>query len=414
MVTFAAIPEIPVPPVSWLDLKWQPHAPERYSRREVMRQTGGYRAAVPAQIAALLLQLPQHDAADIEDATRALVEFDTYARVRLASDSPALGPMAAILLRTEAASSSQIEQLTTSAKQLALAEIAVGGKTNAKAVVGNVRAMEAAIKLSERIDVETILGMHHALLHQQVAIDPEFVGQFRKQQVWIGPGDAGPRTADFVPPPHNLIDSAMADLLEFMQREDLPLLVQCAIAHAQFETIHPFVDGNGRVGRALTQMFLRHKGVVASTTIPISAGLLTNTAAYFAALDSYRAGDAAPIIRRFAQASRLAAATGKDLVDQLAQELHHAKQRVTGVRSDSAVWRVLPELIKQPVVNATYLRSQLGLTEVAALRALKTLTARGVLTETTGKSRDRVWQQQEILGTLDKYAAKIRRLTVGG
>lgn len=98
--------------------------------------------------------------ADVEDATRALVAFDRHAQSRLGTDNPALGPMTAILLRTESASSSQIEQLTTSAKQLALAEIDEGDKANALTVIGNVRAMEAALQLSDDISEDSILATH--------------------------------------------------------------------------------------------------------------------------------------------------------------------------------------------------------------------------------------------------------------
>ncbi|RRD60878.1 hypothetical protein EII30_04305 [Leucobacter sp. OH1287] len=120
-----------------------------YSHAEVRKQAGVYEAAVPAIVSTWNPSLPSDVLTDLEDATRKLVEFDKYAQVRLASDSPSLGPMTAILLRTEAASSSQIEQLTTSAKQLALAEIAEGEKSNALSAVGNVRAMEAALGLAE-------------------------------------------------------------------------------------------------------------------------------------------------------------------------------------------------------------------------------------------------------------------------
>ena len=137
-------------------------------------------------------ELPATVFTDVEDATRKPVEFDKYAQVQLASDSPSLGSMTAILLRTEAASSSQIEQLTTSAKQLALAEIAEGEKINALSVVGNVRAMEAALGLAEDISVETIFAMHKALMRHQAGFEQGLAGRFRKEQVWIGPGNAGP------------------------------------------------------------------------------------------------------------------------------------------------------------------------------------------------------------------------------
>lgn len=382
-----------------------------YSRSEVERQTGPYEAAIAAQIIGWDPRISNEDSADIEDATRQLIEFDTLAQRSLGTENPAVGPMAAILLRTESASSSQIEHLTTSARQLALAEIEEGDKVNALTVLGNVRAMEAALKLADDVSVESILAMHKALMLHQRGFDPADAGRIRQEQVWIGSGDAGPRYADFVAPHHDRVQQALEDLVRFMRRQDIPVLVQVAVAHAQFETIHPFPDGNGRTGRALAQSILRNKGLVRSAAVPISAGLLVHQDRYFAALGSFRAGDAGPIIREFALASRIASTTGTVLVDELVAELETSRAKLTGIRSDSAAWRILPALIGQPAVNTKYLRRELGLGEMAALRALDVLTERSVLTETTGKTRGRIWQHRGIFEVLDRYAAKIRRMS---
>jgi Fic family protein len=108
--------------------------------------------------------------------------------------------------------------------------------------------MTAAIALSNRIDADAILAMHRVLMADT---DPDIAGRWRSQQVWIGGSDLGPHDALFVPPHHARIAPAMADLVRFVARDDLPALTQAAIAHAQFETIHPFPDGNGRTGRTL-------------------------------------------------------------------------------------------------------------------------------------------------------------------
>jgi len=348
-------------------------------------------------------------AADIDDASRALGDFDTHAAVRLGSDNPAIGPMAAILLRTESASSSQIEHLTTSARQIALAEIDEGDRANAALVVGNVRAMEAAIALADRLDEQTILGMHRELLRGSHSMRGE-AGRFRSELVWIGGRDsAGPRGADYIAPQHGLLPAAVADLVTFMGRGDLPALAQVAVAHAQFETIHPFADGNGRTGRALAHAMLRAKGLTRHQTVPISAGLLRDTTGYFAALGAYRDGDAAPIIRRFADATRFAAVTGRTLVDDLAARDDESAQKLAGVRSQAVAWRVLPLLVGQPVVNARYLAATLNTTERSAHRALDILVERGVLVERTGWRRNRVWQHPGILDVLDDYAEMVRR-----
>jgi Fic family protein len=412
-------PELPaiavaVAPIGFSEHEWTVKNPEHRSKREVARQTGTYRSAITAPLRDLTLDIPGELAADADEATRALVGFDQHAGLALGISDPALGPMSAILLRTESASSSQIENLTTSAKQLALAELGEGDAANAVEVVGNVRAMEAALRLSDRISVDAILDMHRELTIGQWSMH-DHAGRIRDQLVWIGGRDsAGPRGAAFIAPQHPLVRAALGDLVAFASRDDLPPLIQIAVAHAQFETIHPFVDGNGRTGRALVQSMLRHSGVLNSSTVPISAGLVTDTAGYIAALDAFRLGDAAPIIRRFSDAARYAAHTGIDLIDRLAARLESSRRALAGMRPQAAAWSLLPRLIGQPVVNTRYLTTHLGLSDMTALRALDALTDRGVLRERTGRARNRVWQHDGILQELDDYAARIRRSSAGG
>ena len=402
---------IPIKAVSYETSTWAPRYPEAYSRAEVVRQTGEFHAAIPAPVADWSPEFSAQVASDVEDASRELTEFDRHARIVLGSSNPALGPMSAILLRTESTSSSQIERLTTSAKQLALAELGEGGRSNAHVVVGNVRAMEAALRLADDLSEESILQMHHALMIHQPNVGPGEAGVYRKEVVWLGDGDAGPRTADFVPPHPDRVPRSMADLMGFLGRQDLPVLAQVAVGHAQFETIHPFVDGNGRTGRALVQSVLKNKGMVSGMAVPISAGLLTNIDRYFAALGSFRKGDAGPIIREFSRASRMAAVSGRRLVDQLSDVLEDSRAKLTGVRSDAAAWRVLPALVAQPVMTAKHLTRTLGLGEMAALRALNLLTERQVLREVTGQRRNRIFEHADILRVLDDYARGIKRPT---
>jgi Fic family protein len=407
-------PKIPVAPISFETLFWRPEQPELFSRSEIQRQTGDYQAAIPSSIKNWSCELPADIAGLIEDASQQISALDKQAQVVLGIDNPSLGPMSAILLRTESASSSQIEQITSSAKQLALAELSEPSRPNAETVIGNVRAMQAALSLSDSISEDSILKMHRSLMIHQKGFDESQAGKFRDQQVWIGKGNAGPRLADFVAPSASQIKPAIEDLIRFFVREDLPVMVQVAVGHAQFETIHPFVDGNGRTGRALVQSVMKNKGLISSTALPISAGLLIDVESYFEALGQFRQGNAAPIITQFAQASLFAAASGKTLIENIAAELEISKQKLSGVRKDAAAWKVLPALVGQPVVNSKYLTENLGLGEMAALRALDVLTEREVIQELTGWRRSRIWQHNGILKVLDNYGAKIRRSQAGG
>src|SRR5690606_7915987 len=119
------------------------------------------------------------------------------------------------------------------------------------------------------------------------------------------------------PPHHERVPDLMDDVMRYARRTDVPALAHTAIAHAQFETIHPFPDGNGRTGRALVQGMLRAAGVTAHGTVPVSAGLLGDTDGYFRALTAFRAGDARPIIETLAEAAFAAVANGRALTRQI-------------------------------------------------------------------------------------------------
>lgn len=399
---------LPFPSLGYEDHTWVAEVDGMSSRAKIAAASGSYRSAVVPAVAGYDPHLPADLAADAEEATSALSRFDTYAAAVLGGDSPALGPMSSILLRTESTSSSQIENLTVGARQLALAEIDQSTSGNARVVVANVRAMEAALRLADRLDEAAVLTMQAELMRTQPGW-AEHAGRYRRRLVWIGTSTVTPRGASHVAPQPEHVPTAMADLVRFMSRDDLPVLVQAAIAHAQFETIHPFADGNGRTGRAIVHALLRAKGILASTTAPVSAGLLKDTGRYFDALTTYRQGDARPIVEAFADASRFAASSGKQLVDDLTAQVDDARARLTGLRPQAAAWRVVPHLVAHPVVNAHLLTTTLGLNAVAAQRALAQLTEAGVLEERTGKQRNRVWQHPGIIDVLDVYAQQLRR-----
>lgn len=399
---------LPVPPIGHREGHWTVPDTGLVSRRARAAGTGPYNAAIPAPLAELSLAVPGDLAADAAEAEAALVALDREAAATLGGTHPTLGPMASILLRTESASSSRIEDLTVGARQLALAELRASTSTNARMVVANVRAMETAIALAERLDLPAVLAMQQALL----AEDPrhaEEAGRLREQLVWIGRGAHSPRGASFIAPEAAEVPAAMDDLVRFLARDDLPVLIHAALAHAQLETIHPFTDGNGRTGRALVHALLHGKGLLTTLTPPLSAGLLRELDAYIAALTAFRAGDARPIVEAMAQAARYAAVTGGALIRDLGAELEEARERLAGLRPQAVGWRLLPLLVGQPVIDAAAVRRALGVADASAQRALAQLTEAGVLQERTGAARGRIWQHEGILAVLDDYAAAIRR-----
>ncbi|QIK84510.1 Fic family protein [Sanguibacter sp. HDW7] len=380
------------------------------SRRAMAAASGPYERAVTPEIAALRLAIPADLVADLEEAAAALASFDRHAAAALGPESPTLGPMSSILLHTESSSSSQIENLTVSARQLALAQIDESTSVNARVVAANVATMEAALRLADHLDAAAICEMHRVLLSAQPGGE-EHAGLFREQLVWVGTSAVSPRGAVHVAPHHERVPAAIDDLVAFMARDDLPVVAQTAIAHAQFETIHPFVDGNGRTGRALIHATMHAKGLVTRTTAPLSAGLLTDTSAYTDALTAYRTGDARPIVEQLVRAALFAASSGSRLVDDLAAQVAEGREALaaTGLRSQAGAWKVLPVLVAQPVLNSRFLQERLGMNQVGAQRALDQLVAAGLLVERTGQRRNRVWEHGGIVTVLDAYAAGLRR-----
>ncbi len=364
-----------------------------------MRQhQGPYEAAVLSPIASLRIDLPADVLADAEDAATAVARFD-------AELSGEIGPLRSVLLRSESAASSQIENLTASARAIAEAEVGVRARSNASLIVANTVAMDAAIALAGSLDADAILQMHRALLHHT---HPELAGRWREEQVWIGGGDVGPHHAEFVPPHHSRVAVAIDDLVAFMGRDDLPVLVHAALAHAQFETIHPFPDGNGRTGRALMHAFLRNKGLTRTVTVPVSAGLLATTQTYFDALTAYRRGDIEPMIEEVSSAALRAVGSGRQLVSRL-HDLRESWTTKVSARRDAMVWRVADLLVRYPVIDAPFVAERLGVPVTNIHRAIAPLEQAGVLTEFTDRHRNRAWRSTEVLEALDDFAAQSLR-----
>ncbi|WP_426985920.1 Fic family protein [Pseudarthrobacter sp. Y6] len=200
----------------------------------------------------------------------------------------------------------------------------------------------------------------------------------------------------------------MDDLFAFVNRVDLPVLVHTAIAHAQFETIHPFLDGNGRVGRALIQSMLRGGQLTRNVAVPVSAGLLHNTSQYFDSLGSYRSGDIAPVVRSIAEASFAAVHNGRILVDDLEIVQVEWRGRISA-RRDSAAHRLVDVLLRQPVMGAAAAAAQLGISTVNAQVAIDRLVDANILTQITDGRRNRIWLAKDVVQVLDEFAARAKR-----
>lgn len=250
--------------------------------------------------------------------------------------------------------------------------------------------MRSAIQLSDRLDSESILQMHLALLG---AHDPRSAGRWRSEPVWIGRSSRSPIGAEYVAPHESRVVHAI-DLIAYIGREDIPVLEQAAIAHAQFETIHPFTDGNGRTGRALLHSMLKAKGLTRNVTVPVSSGLLSQPDVYHRALISFRAGAPEDIIALTADAAFRAIANGRQLIDEIRHIRAGWRESVTA-RADSATWKIADLLLRQPVLNTTVLKNELGIT---ANHASRYMDQRGLH-----------WKSDAVLDALDAFAARSSR-----
>ncbi len=402
-------PRAPAPTAAWAvtreTLPWESrHTTQALSRaqRAAIRPT--YDAAIPAVIANLDATIAPAVLAEVDDARAEIARFDAELSTMLPGSE--IAPLSAVLVRTESASSSQIENITAGARALALAEVGVVRfGSNAGLVAANVDAMNRALELSDAVAPKGILAIHEALMRGQAQANP---GHFRTEQVWIGGGSSSPHAEDFVPPHHSRVGAAIDDLCAFIQRTDIPLLAQAAIAHAQFETIHPFNDGNGRTGRALVHTMLKQGGATTRTTVPVSAGLLADTDSYFAALTAYRNGDPSRIVERFTHATFAAATNGRALAADLVQ-VYATWAGTVRVRKSAAVWTVLPLLLSHPAITSSMVQEATGLSQPAADSLIQQLRDAGILTKASGRQRYVVWVAPAVLKALDDFAARARR-----
>ena len=393
-----------MPAISWTSLDWeqQPlwqHRDPLASHRTRQRNTGEFKSAVTPRIAEQTPQLSPQLHTLVQDCTRTITRFD--------EQHATLGgvPFAAVLLRGESASSSQIENLTVSARRLSLAVVGASSSAvghNAELVARNVRAMHAALEAAESLTIESIMHMHHEL----TAGTLEDAGKFRQQWVWVG--GQSPVTADYVAPHWKLVPAAMNDLVEFMARRDLDPLVQAAIAHAQFETIHPFTDGNGRTGRALISALLMARGVTKHVVLPISSGLLHDVADYIAALTEYRVGDIEPMIRCFIQASNAAVENARIL----AEDLSGLRDKILGTarRTTSALKAVADFCCTEPAFTVQMVEQNTSVAPATIYRIITTLEKAGVIRrEKTFVLGQRVWTVSHLNDALDAFAARAGR-----
>ncbi|MBA3235310.1 MAG: Fic family protein [Chloroflexi bacterium] len=366
---------------------------------------------MPDAIASLPSNLSEDAGTAVLDAERAVSEL------QLNTTFAGLEALSRQLLRTESIASSRIEGLRLSQRRLAEALLSpADADAAAREVVGNIEAMQAAIELGgsgSAITSSDIERLHHLLLRNSQ--HASIAGKLRTEQNWIGGSDHSPRGAEFIPPPEGMVPGLMEDLAEYLDRADVSAVVQAAIAHAQFETIHPFADGNGRVGRALVHVVFRRRGLSNRFTPPISIVLAANGVRYVEGLDAYRQGSPSDWVRFFARVTVDAAQRSEVLAADLAELQSEWLEMAGRPRSDSTAARLIEAIPGQAIIDAKTVATMLTVSDVAARNALNGLQASGVLRPIVfGKQRFRAWEAPALIALLDTFEWSMAEPTRSG
>lgn len=336
----------------------------------------------------------------LADANHALGDLDGTGR-RLPNPHLLIGPY----LRREAVLSSRIEGTQSGLSDVLLLEASgiAQPDQDTKEVLNYVVAMENGIRDLARLPVSLRLVRRlHVDLMQGVRGGDHTPGEFRRYQNYIAPKGTPIEDAVFVPPPPgSILDAALDDWEKFVHRDDeMPLLIRCAWMHYQFETIHPFGDGNGRVGRLLIPLLLVERHALSQPLLYVSAYLEQHRGRYY---DTLMRGRHTGRIDEWIELFLLAVATQArdaarraDRLTALREEYH---RRFARSRS-AAIRPLIDELFARLVITVSTLARTANTSEVAAQDAVNTLLSAGLLRETTGKKRGRVYLATEIFAAI--------------
>ncbi len=319
----------------------------------------------------------------------------------------ALEPLASVLLRSEGIASSRIEDEVASTRRVFEAEYApeVVMDRQAQPIVNSIRVMADACGDAGRALQPEDLDNWHVLLFGGVPTAFE-AGVLRTVQNWIGPRTDTPVGADFVPAPPETVKEAIQDLVSFANRVDVSPLTQSAVAHAQFETIHPYPDGNGRIGRALVYRCWAYRGITAAINPPISLVLVESRAAYIEALTAYRAGDVDRWLDFFFGVVQSAVSYTHALGSNVAALANEWRERLAGMHEDALTRRLVADLSAHPVLSTPEIAERYGVTERGARAALERLVEREILTHRPMRKAKRgrpakVYEAAELFALLD-------------
>ena len=373
------------------------HAPAKYKR------ACGYEAFIPDLLSSIPLQL---------DGALAGLVAEAELAIRALNDDggPALDPLARLLLRTEAIASSKVEGMQLGVRELARAEArsesGITPSPTAVELIANIDAMVLAVDRAaevERFGVPEIVAIHTQLLERTT--QRAIAGRIRETQNWIGGNDYNPCGADFVPPPPDDLERLLTDLCAAIHDKTLSPLVQAALVHAQFETIHPFLDGNGRTGRALVHVILRRRGIAPRFLPPISVIFAGAKDRYIAGLTKFRGDAVNDWIEHFAVATLQATRIARAYMDavRMLQAGWRATLRASrhSPRADAAAWLIIDHLPAHPMISAPVAAAITSRARGRIYEGIEQLVDVGVLVPLSEGKRNRCW---EAVGLLDLVA----------
>lgn len=385
---------------------WE-YDPARYAPPR-FRRACHYESFVPDELSAFDEPFSADLVGVVSDAETAVHRLNARAQ-------PALAPLARLLLRTESIASSKVEGMQVDARDLARAEARLesGGKAGSTTaeILANIDAMELAIDHatgSSTVTLDDLVSIHTALM--ATAPNVHVAGVVRTEQNWIGGNNYNPCGARFVGPPPEEVPRLLEDLCHAMNDDGLPPVIQAGLVHAQFEVIHPFLDGNGRTGRALIHVVLRRRGLTPMYVPPISVVLAGDKGAYIAGLDAYARGDVDAWLTAFAAAtaqSAILASSYLARVEALQDQWRAMLRTTANPRADSVAWALIDVMPAHPMISVPVAVAATGRTKAVVNEALLQLEIAGAVTRASHGQRNRTWEATGLLDLLADLEAGV-------
>jgi Fic family protein len=291
--------------------------------------------------------------------------------------SARFGPVATLLLRSEGVASSYIEGLRSPLADVAAAEVGGTLSDAASYVADNLGAVVGALGSPRRPLTQSDLHLwHRRLMESGARVPAHMVGAYRAEQSWIG--GTSPRDAAYLPPPPELVGQLMEDLVAFANGDRLDPVTQAAVLHAQFESVHPYGDGNGRIGRILIGWVLCHR-LDLTVPPPVSVLIARDPGGYLAGMTLFRMGQLDTWVEWMATALQRSSEAAGELMARSEALLAEWRRRIVRVREDASAHRVIDLLAEQPVLSAATVADRLGVSLRSGQSALATLARHAIV-----------------------------------